>query len=81
MWIKEEAIHEWGQGVYRNSIPLHFAMNLNLLKKKKKVFLKNMPLFNKESSNQCYLVLSPVQCWGDGGTVHVLKEQPLGEHL
>ena len=43
MLIKEEVIHEWGQGVYRNSIPLHFAMNLNLLKKKKKVFLKKYP--------------------------------------
>ena len=28
MLIKEEAIHEWGQGVDKNSIPLHFAMNL-----------------------------------------------------
>ena len=80
MLIKEEVIHEWGQGVNRNSIPLHFAMNLNLLKKKKS-FLKNIPIFNKESSNQCYLALSPVQCWGDGGIVPVLKEQPLGEHL
>ena len=31
MLIKEEAINEWGQGVDKNTIPLHFAMNLNLL--------------------------------------------------